>query len=93
MTACWRVDVTVMPKDGVSDPQGEAVKGGLAMLGHAGVERVRVGRQIVLDIDAETAEAAREAAVRMAEQLLANPVIEQFEVGIAQPLEPVEVVS
>jgi phosphoribosylformylglycinamidine synthase len=90
MTARWQVDVTVMPKDGVSDPQGEAVKGGLAMLGHRGVERVRVGRQIVLDIDAETADAARMAAVRMAEQLLANPVIEQFEVGAARALKQME---
>jgi phosphoribosylformylglycinamidine synthase len=90
MTARWQVDVTVMPKDGVSDPQGEAVKGGLAMLGHRGVERVRVGRQIVLDIDAETADAAHMAAVRMAEQLLANPVIEQFEVGTARALKQME---
>jgi phosphoribosylformylglycinamidine synthase len=90
MTARWQVDVTVMPKDGVSDPQGEAVKGGLAMLGHRGVERVRVGRQVVLDIDAETADAARMAAVRMADQLLANPAIEQFEVGAARALKQME---
>jgi phosphoribosylformylglycinamidine synthase subunit PurS len=92
MTARWRVDVTVMPKDGVSDPQGEAVRGGLAMLGHTGVERVRVGRHIILDIDAATAEEARAAAVQMAEQLLANPVIEQFEVSDARSIQsPAEV--
>ena len=53
-SSIWRVDVVVMPKDGVSDPQGEAVKGGLIMLGHASVARVRVGRHIEIDIEAET---------------------------------------
>ena len=76
----WHVEVVVMPKDGVSDPQGEAVKGGLAMLGHRGVERVRIGRHLELEVDAVSAEAARAAVTRMSEQLLANPVIEQFEI-------------
>jgi phosphoribosylformylglycinamidine synthase len=93
MTARWRVDVTVMPKDGVSDPQGEAVKGGLAMLGHAGVERVRVGRHIMLELDAPSADRARADATRMAEQLLANPVIEQFTIGEARPLAATEVTA
>lgn len=77
----WAVDVTVMPKTGVSDPQGEAVKGGLRMLGHGGVERVRVGRHISLEIDAADAVDARRATGEMADQLLANPVIEMYTVG------------
>ncbi len=77
----WAIDVVVMPKTGVSDPQGEAVRGGLAMLGHAGVERVRVGRHISLEVDAADGDAARRATETMAEQLLANPVIEMFTVG------------
>jgi len=90
--SCWRVNVNVVPKDGVSDPQGEAVKGGLAMLGHAGVARVRVGRHIVVDVDAPTVDAARHAVTKMAEQLLSNPVIEQFEVGTATEIRSDEVV-
>lgn len=77
----WRVRVVVMPKDGVSDPQGEAVKGGLTMLGHTSVARVRVGRHIEIDLEAESEIAARGAVTRMADQLLANPVIEQYEIG------------
>lgn len=77
----WAIDVVVMPKTGVSDPQGEAVRGGLAMLGHDGVERVRVGRHISLEIEATDGDAARRTTERMAEQLLANPVIEMFTVG------------
>ena len=79
--ASWRVEVVVMPKDGVSDPQGEAVRGGLGMLGHAGVRRVRVGRHLELDVDAATEQDARAAVTRMAEQLLANPVIEQYAIS------------
>ena len=88
----WRVEINVMPKDGVSDPQGEAVKGGLAMLGHTGVARVRVGRYIVVDVDAPTSEAATRSVTRMAEQLLANPVIEQFQISTVTEIEPAEAV-
>ena len=77
----WSVEVVVMPKTGVSDPQGEAVRGGLAMLGHTGVGQVRVGRHVSLEVEATDAAAARAATERMAEQLLANPVIEMFSVG------------
>jgi phosphoribosylformylglycinamidine synthase PurS subunit len=80
-----------MPKDGVSDPQGEAVKGGLAMLGHFGVDRVGVGRHIVVDIDAPSSDAATKAVTKMAEQLLANPVIEQFRISEVAEVEPAEV--
>src|SRR5690349_19174015 len=84
----WRVEINVMPKDGVSDPQGEAVKGGLVMLGHASVSHVRVGRYIVVEVDAPTAEAATQSVTKMAEQLLANPVIEQFEISTVTEIEP-----
>ena len=77
----WAVDVIVMPKIGVSDPQGEAVKGGLRMLGHAGVERVRVGRHITLEVDAADSGEATRVTTEMADQLLANPVIEMYTVG------------
>ena len=74
--------VTVMLKQGVLDPQGEAVKHALATLGFAGVNGVRQGKLIELDLDA-TDPAAAEAEVKvMCEKLLANTVIESYRVEI-----------
>lgn len=77
----WELDVVVMPKPGVNDPEGEAILGGLRSLGYQGVERVRAGRSIRLQITAETAEAAGKIAAEMADRLLANPVIEVYRVS------------
>jgi len=75
--------VHVMLKDGVLDPQGEAVRHALGTLGFAGVTGVRQGKVIELDLTATDA-AAAEAEVRvMCERLLANTVIEKFTVEIA----------
>ncbi|KFI31742.1 phosphoribosylformylglycinamidine synthase [Haematobacter massiliensis] len=74
--------VHVMLKDGVLDPQGEAVRHALATLGFGGVEGVRQGKVIELDL-AETDHAAAEKAVReMCEKLLANTVIEKYTVEL-----------
>ena len=74
--------VTVMLKEGVLDPQGEAVRHALGALGFAGVGGVRQGKIIELDLD-ETDAAAAEASVRdMCEKLLANTVIESYRVEI-----------
>src|SRR5690606_41349875 len=75
--------VHVMPKDGVLDPQGEAVKHALGTLGFQGVEAVRQGKVIELDLTA-TDRAAAEAEVKaMCEKLLANTVIEKYSVEVA----------
>lgn len=75
--------VHVMLKDGVLDPQGEAVRHALGTLGFSGVQAVRQGKVIELDL-AATDPAAAEAEVRaMCEKLLANTVIERFSVEIA----------
>lgn len=74
--------VHVMLKTGVLDPQGEAVRHALGTLGFGGVEAVRQGKVIELDL-AETDRAAAEAAVKaMCERLLANTVIERYEVEL-----------
>ncbi len=74
--------VHVMLKDGVLDPQGEAVRHALGTLGFAGVQGVRQGKVIELDL-AGTDKAAAEAEVRaMCERLLANTVIEKFSIEI-----------
>lgn len=74
--------VHVMLKTGVLDPQGEAVRHALGTLGFDGVQAVRQGKVIELDL-AETDRAAAEAAVKaMCERLLANTVIERYEVEL-----------
>ena len=74
--------VHVMLKDGVLDPQGEAVRHALGTLGFGGVSAVRQGKVIELDL-AGTDRAAAEADVRaMCEKLLANTVIEKFSIEI-----------
>ena len=74
--------VTVMLKTGVLDPQGEAVRHALGSLGFQGVNGVRQGKEIELDL-AETDAAKAEAAVKaMCDKLLANTVIESYRVEI-----------
>ena len=78
-----KVQVRVMPKSGVLDPQGKAIAGALARLGYAGVKDVRAGKVFRIEVDAADENAAKEAARKMAETLLANPVMEDFEVEVA----------
>lgn len=78
-----RAKVTVMLKDGVLDPQGEAVRHALGTLGFQGVEAVRQGKVIELDLAATDRAAAEAEVVRMCETLLANTVIESYRVEIA----------
>ena len=76
-----KATVLVRPKDGILDPQGEAVLGALRHLDFA-VSDVRVGRVVDIELDAETADDARAEIGRMCEQLLANPLIESFEIEL-----------
>jgi len=73
--------VLVRPKTGILDPQGEAVRASLQTLGFD-IGGARVGRLVDLELHAETAEQAREQAERMCERLLANPLIESFEIEV-----------
>jgi phosphoribosylformylglycinamidine synthase PurS subunit len=75
--------VTVMPKNGVLDPQGKAIGQALHGLGFAGVGEVRAGKVIVLDLAETDPAQARAQAEAMARKLLANPVIESFTVEVA----------
>lgn len=78
----WDVDVVVMPKSGVNDPEGEAILGGLAMLGYGDVRRVRSGKLIRLQVAAPDESTAIGRASEMSDRLLANPVIEVYEVQL-----------
>lgn len=81
----FRVAIHIEPRRGILDPQGKAVAGALHSLGFAQVDEVRVGRYLVLDTDATDVDAARSAATRMCEQLLANPVTEDFHIATVEP--------
>jgi phosphoribosylformylglycinamidine synthase len=76
-----KATVSVRPKPGILDPQGEAVRGSLRHLGFD-VAEARIGRLLEIELAAADAEAARVEVERMCEQLLANPLIETFEIEI-----------
>jgi phosphoribosylformylglycinamidine synthase subunit PurS len=76
-----RVSVLVRPKPGILDPQGEAVEASLRHLGFS-VEEARVGRLVDLEVDAGSESAAREQVERMCAELLANPLIESYEIEL-----------
>ncbi|QDY69188.1 phosphoribosylformylglycinamidine synthase subunit PurS [Qingshengfaniella alkalisoli] len=75
--------VHVMLKSGVLDPQGEAIRHALGSLGFGGVDGVRQGKVIELDLAETDADAARARVGEMCEKLLANTVIESYSVEIA----------
>jgi phosphoribosylformylglycinamidine synthase PurS subunit len=79
-----RLTVLIRPKAGILDPPGEAVKASLATLGFS-VTEARVGRLVDLDVDAEDAATARAEVERMCAELLANPLIESFEIVADSP--------
>jgi phosphoribosylformylglycinamidine synthase PurS subunit len=76
-----RATVLVRPKQGILDPQGEAVETALEHLGFA-VSGARVGKVVDLEVEAVDPDEARAQVEKMCEQLLANPLIESFEVEI-----------
>jgi len=75
-----RYVVDVMPKPEILDPQGKAVLGALPRLGFAGVQDVRQGKRFEIDIEGDASDASLAEVREMAEKLLSNPVIEDFEV-------------
>jgi phosphoribosylformylglycinamidine synthase subunit PurS len=77
-----RATVLVRPKQGILDPQGQAVEDSLRHLGFA-VGEARIGRVVDLEVDAVDAVQARAEVERMCEELLANPLIESYEIEIA----------
>jgi phosphoribosylformylglycinamidine synthase len=79
-----KATVLVRPKEGILDPQGQAVESSLKHLGFA-VEGARIGRVVDLDLEATDASQARAEVERMCEQLLANPLIESYEIELAEP--------
>ena len=77
-----KATVLVRPKPGILDPQGEAVRRSLKQLGFP-VEEARVGRVVDLELDLGDADRTRAELERMCEQLLANPLIESYEISVS----------
>ena len=80
----FQVQIKVMPLKDLLDPQGKAVLGGLHNLGMNGVQDVRVGKHITLQIEAADQAAAKAVAEEASKQLLANAVMEYFEIEFVQ---------
>jgi phosphoribosylformylglycinamidine synthase subunit PurS len=80
----FRFGVSVLPKAGILDPQGQAIEQSLAHLELSGIRDVRVGRRVELTVAASDGSAAEAVARRLAEQLLVNPLVETFS------MEPIE---
>lgn len=78
----YRLEVLVKPRPGLLDPEGKAIHHSLNSLGWDGVEDVRVGKAIYVDLEAGSADEAQAAVEEMCRKLLANPVTEDFEVSV-----------
>ena len=78
-----KATVLVRPKPGILDPQGAAVESSLRQLGFS-VADARIGRVVDLEVETRDPNAARAEIERMCEQLLANPLIESYEIEVAE---------
>lgn len=82
----YRVGVHIVPRRGILDPQGRTVAEALHALGFAGVADARIGKHVMLDVDAASEREAASAVEQMCERLLANPVTEDFEIATVSAL-------
>ena len=79
----FSAEVSVMLKEGIADPQGQTIERAMPALGFTGVNEIRVGKRIELTVEADGPEEAHRLVTEMCERLLANPVIESYEVAIS----------
>jgi phosphoribosylformylglycinamidine synthase subunit PurS len=78
----FAANINVMPKQEISDPQGQAVERTLPSLGFDSVDEVRIGKRIEIVLEAADQAAAEAIAVAMCDKMLANPVIEDYELEV-----------
>ena len=78
----YAVHINIMPLKELLDPQGKAVITGLGNLGLKGIGDVRIGKHITLQVEADSKEAARKIAEEASQKLLANQVMEYFEITV-----------
>ncbi|MEM1243025.1 MAG: phosphoribosylformylglycinamidine synthase subunit PurS [Cyanobacteria bacterium P01_H01_bin.26] len=82
MAQTYQAQVYVTLRPSVLDPAGTAVRSGLEHMGYDNVDRVRIGKYIEVSLTAESEAAARQQLDRMCDQLLANPVIENYRIEL-----------
>lgn len=85
--AVFHVTVNVTLRKSILDPQGNATRQALLSLGFTGIRSVRIGKHIELSIEAEDAESAGKAAEMAARKLLANPVMDDFDIAAVRAIE------
>ncbi len=83
----FRLEIRVIPRPGLLDPEGKAIQSALHSLDYEEVHEVRVGKLIYLHVEAASSEDAREGAEAMCKRLLANPVTEDFEIDVREAVE------
>ena len=83
----FRIEIRVIPRPGLLDPEGKAIQSALHSLDYKQVHEVHVGRLLYLNVEAASSEEAREGAEAMCRRLLANPVTEDFEIDVREVAE------
>ena len=83
----FRLEIRVIPRPGLLDPEGKAIQSALRSLDYEQVHEVRVGKLLYLDVDAASEDEARDGAEAMCRRLLANPVTEDFEIDVRDAAE------
>ena len=83
----FRLEIRVIPRPGLLDPEGKAIQNALHSLDYEHVHDVRVGKLLYLDVEAASNEEARKGADAMCRRLLANPVTEDFEIDVREAVE------
>ena len=78
----FRLEIRIVPRAGLLDPEGKAIQHALQSLDYEGIQDVRVGKILYLDVDAPSSDEARERGSAMCQRLLANPVTEDFEIDV-----------
>ena len=83
----FRIEIRVIPRPGLLDPEGKAIQHALHSLDYEQVHEVRVGKLLYLNVEAESSEEAREHAEAMCKRLLANPVTQDYEIDVREATE------
>jgi phosphoribosylformylglycinamidine synthase PurS subunit len=83
----FRLEIRVIPRPGLLDPEGKAIQSALRSLDYEQVQEVRVGKLLYVDVEAASAEEARNGADAMCRRLLANPVTENFEIEVHEAMD------
>ena len=81
----FEIEIRITPREGIVDPEGQTIGQALGNLGYSGVHHVKAGRLVRFELDADDTDQARSSVDRMCEELIANPVIERYEVQIRSP--------